>query len=55
YGLAVDGGLLTPYGRWSVDAGRELGLRLRAGERRSWALGYGAAADELKIEYRLGE
>ncbi|MBF2735058.1 MAG: hypothetical protein ISN26_03075, partial [Betaproteobacteria bacterium AqS2] len=55
YGLAVDGGLLTPYGRWRAGAGNELGLRLRAGERRSWALGYGAAADEFKIEYRLGE
>ena len=55
YGLAVDGGLLTPYGRWSAGAGRELGLRLRAGTRRSWALGYGAAANELKIEYRLGD
>ena len=55
YGLAVDGGLLTPYGRWSAGAGRELGLRLRAGARRSWALGYGAAADEFKIEYRLGD
>ncbi|MBF2735731.1 MAG: hypothetical protein ISN26_06640 [Betaproteobacteria bacterium AqS2] len=55
YGLAVDGGLLTPYGRWGVEAGRELGLRLRAGTRRSWALGYGAAANELKIEYRLGD
>ncbi|MBF2735503.1 MAG: hypothetical protein ISN26_05435, partial [Betaproteobacteria bacterium AqS2] len=55
YGLAVDGGLLTPYGRWRAGTGKELGLRLRAGARRSWALGYGAAADELKIEYRLGE
>ena len=55
YGLAMDGGLLTPYGRWSAGAGRELGLRLRAGARRSWALGYGAVADEFKIEYRLGD
>ena len=55
YGLAIAGGLLTPYGRWSAGAGRELGLRLRAGARRSWALGYGAAADEFKIEYRLGD
>ena len=55
YGLAVAGGVLTPYGRWSVAAGRELGLRLRAGARHAWALGYGAEAQELKIEYRLGE
>ncbi|MBF2736020.1 MAG: hypothetical protein ISN26_08180, partial [Betaproteobacteria bacterium AqS2] len=49
YGLALDGGLLTPYGRWSVDAGRELGLRLRAGARRSWALGYGAADNDFRL------
>ena len=55
YGLAVAGGVLTPYGRWSVAAGRELGLRLRAGTRHAWALGYGAAAQQLRIEYRLGE
>ncbi|MBF2734654.1 MAG: hypothetical protein ISN26_00920, partial [Betaproteobacteria bacterium AqS2] len=41
YGLAVSGGVLTPYGR--------------AGERRSWLLGYAADGQELKIEYRLGE
>ena len=55
YGLAVPGAVLTPYGRWTLQGADELGLRLQAGERRSWLLGYAAAAQELKIEYRLGD
>ncbi|MBF2735509.1 MAG: hypothetical protein ISN26_05465, partial [Betaproteobacteria bacterium AqS2] len=55
YGLAVSGGVLTPYGRWNLAGTDELGVRLRAGERRSWLLGYAADGQDLKIEYRLGE
>ena len=44
---------VTGAGAWR--RGSELGLRLRAGERHAWALGYGAAAQQLRIEYRLGE
>ena len=57
YGLAVDGGVLTPYGGWSFDGGAsELGLRLRTGATSKWLLRWqGTAEDELKIEYRLGD
>lgn len=57
YGLAVDGGVLTPYGGWSFDGGAsELGLRLRTGAASKWLLRWqGTAEDELKIEYRLGD
>ena len=57
YGLPVDGGVLTPYGGWTFDGGAsELGLRLRTGAESKWLLRWqGTAADELKIEYRLGD
>ncbi len=57
YGLAVDGGVLTPYGGWSFDgSASELGLRLRTGAASKWLLRWqGTAEDELKIEYRLGD
>ncbi len=62
YGLAIPGGVLTPYGSYGVsgssDATRELGLRLRTGGTHDrWMLRLrdsgGSSAEELKIEYWL--
>lgn len=62
YGLAIPGGVLTPYGSYGVsgssDATRELGLRLRTGGAHDrWMLRLrdsgGSSAEELKIEYWL--
>ena len=62
YGLAIPGGVLTPYGSYGVsgssDATRELGLRLRTGGAHDrWLLRFrdsgGSSAEELKIEYWL--
>ena len=56
YGLAVRGGLLTPYGSWSLAGDDELGVRVRSGADRAWLLGWRpGGGDELKIEYRLGD
>ena len=62
YGLAIPGGVLTPYGSYGVSgssaATRELGLRLRTGGLHDrWLLRLrdsgGESAEELKIEYWL--
>ena len=62
YGLAIPGGVLTPYGSYGVSGSnsgtRELGLRLRTGGTHDrWLLRFrdsgGASAEELKIEYWL--
>ena len=55
YGLAVDGGVLTPYGGWSfaTEAG-EVGLRLRQGDGGSWLLRWREAErDMIAIEFSL--
>ena len=55
YGLAVDGGVLTPYGGWSfaTEAG-ELGLRLRHGDGGSWLLRWRQdERDMIAIEFNL--
>ncbi len=62
WGLAVSGGVLTPYGDWSMDNAstqrRQLGLRLGTGAYGDWNLGWrseASAADELHLELRIGE
>ena len=55
YGLAVDGGVLTPYGGWSfaTEAG-EVGLRLRQGDGGSWLLRWREdERDMIAIEFSL--
>ena len=55
YGLAVNGGVLTPYGGWSfaTEAG-EVGLRLRQGDGGSWLLRWREAdRDMIAIEFSL--
>ena len=55
YGLAVDGGVLTPYGGWSfaTEAG-EVGLRLRHGDGGSWLLRWREdERDMIAIEFNL--
>ena len=55
YGLAVDGGVLTPYGGWSfaTEAG-EAGLRLRQGDGGSWLLRWREdERDMIAIEFSL--
>ena len=55
YGLAVDGGVLTPYGGWSfaTEAG-ELGLKLRQGDGGQWLLRWREAErDMTAIEFSL--
>ncbi len=55
YGLAVDGGVLTPYGGWSfaTEAG-EVGLRLRQGDGGSWLLRWRQdERDMIAIEFNL--
>ena len=55
YGLAVNGGVLTPYGGWSfaTEAG-EVGLRLRQGDGGSWLLRWREAErDMIAIEFNL--
>ncbi len=55
YGLAVDGGVLTPYGGWSfaTEAG-EVGLRLRHGDGGSWLLRWREdERDMIAIEFSL--
>ena len=55
YGLAVDGGVLTPYGGWSfaTEAG-ELGLRLRQGDGGSWLLRWREDdRDMIAVEFSL--
>ncbi|MBF2735604.1 MAG: hypothetical protein ISN26_05960, partial [Betaproteobacteria bacterium AqS2] len=49
YGGGLRGGAGVSYGL-AVD-----GLRLEAGERRSWGLGYRAETDEFKFEIRFGD
>ncbi len=61
WGLPVSGGVLTPYGDWSMerrDRSRQLGLRLGTGVYGDWNLGWrraGRAADELHLELRIGD
>ena len=62
WGLAVNGGVLTPYGDWSMDDAsaqrRQLGLRLGTGAYGDWNLGWrsaASAADELHLELRIGD
>ena len=55
YGLAVNGGVLTPYGGWSfaTEAG-EVGLRLRQGGGGSWLLRWREdERDMIAIEFSL--
>ena len=55
YGLAVDGGVLTPYGGWSfaTEAG-EVGLRLRHGDGGSWLLRWRQdERDMIAVEFNL--
>ena len=55
YGLAVDGGVLTPYGGWSfaTEAG-EVGLRLRQGDGGSWLLRWREdERDMIAVEFNL--
>ena len=60
WGLPVNGGILTPYGDWSMERrnrSRSLGLRLGAGAYGDWQLGWrraGRADDELHLELRIG-
>ena len=61
WGLPVSGGVLTPYGDWSMerrDHSRSLGLRLGTGAYGDWNLGWrsaDSAADELHLELRIGD
>ncbi|MBF2735385.1 MAG: hypothetical protein ISN26_04820 [Betaproteobacteria bacterium AqS2] len=55
YGLAMDGGVLTPYGSWSLAGDDELGVRVKAGAERSWQLGWQPDGDAVRLEYRLGD
>ncbi len=62
WGLAVRGGVLTPYGDWSMNdastPSRQLGLRLGTGAYGDWNLGWrseASAADELRLELRIGD
>ncbi len=62
WGLPVSGGVLTPYGDWSMnDAStqrQQLGLRLGTGAYGDWNLGWrsaDSAADELHLELRIGD
>ena len=61
WGLPVNGGVLAPYGGWSMerrDHSRRLGLRLDSGAYGDWNLGWrraGRAADELHLELRIGD
>ena len=62
WGLAVNGGVLTPYGDWSMDDAsaqrQQLGLRLGTGAYGDWQLGWRSAdsvADELHLELRIGD
>ena len=55
YGLAVNGGVLTPYGGWSfaTEAG-EVGLRLRQGDGGSWLLRWREDdRDMIAVEFNL--
>ena len=62
WGLAVNGGVLTPYGDWSMDDSsvqrQQLGLRLGTGAYGDWQLGWRRAdssVDELHLELRIGD
>ncbi len=62
WGLPVSGGVLTPYGDWSMNdastPSRQLGLRLGTGAYGDWNLGWrseASAADELHLELRIGD
>ena len=61
WGLPVSGGVLTPYGGWSMerqDHSRSLGLRLGAGAYGAWNLGWrreASADDKLHLELRIGD
>ena len=61
WGLPVRGGVLTPYGGWSMerrDHSRRLGLRLGTGAYGDWQLDWrskASAADELHLELRIGD
>ena len=61
WGLPVSGGVLTPYGGWSMerqDHSRSLGLRLGAGAYGDWNLGWrreASADDKLHLELRIGD
>ena len=61
WGLPVSGGVLTPYGDWSMERrghSRSLGLRLGTGAYGDWNLGWRRAsstADELHLELRIGD
>ena len=55
YGLAVDDGVLTPYGGWSfATAAGEVGLRLRHGDGGSWLLRWRQdERDMIAVEFNL--
>ncbi|MBF2735563.1 MAG: autotransporter domain-containing protein, partial [Betaproteobacteria bacterium AqS2] len=56
YGLAVDGGVLKPYGGYVIDQGESysLGVKLEQGGEDRWQLGYEAGArDEAADGYSL--
>ena len=56
YGLAVDGGVLKPYGGYVIDQGASygLGVKLEQGGEDRWQLGYKAGAqDEADNGYSL--
>ncbi len=61
WGLPVNGGVLVPYGGWSMerrDHSRRLGLRLDSGAYGDWNLGWRSAdssIDELHLELRIGD
>ena len=61
WGLAVNGGVLTPYSDWSVDGESDqlgAGLRLGTGAAGAWQLGWrsaASAAGELHLELRIGD
>ena len=61
WGLPISGGVLTPYGDWSMerrDRSRSLGMRLGTGAYGDWNLGWRSADradDELHLELRIGD
>ena len=61
WGLPISGGILTPYGDWSMerrDRSRSLGMRLGTGAYGDWQLGWrsaDSADDELHLELRISD
>ena len=59
WGLPVSGGVLTPYGDWSMerqDHSRSLGLRLGTGAYGDWNLGWRREdSSSLELQLRIGD